>query len=109
MQVVLIGAVHRQGVGSKSGNPYDFGVLMVLTPVSERGTDKMKVTGCGYQVAEIRCSKEVVQQASKLGAPFPLKAVLTIGNEIGEFGQMQSVCNGVVLDRAGSVTPQRAA
>jgi len=109
MQVVLIGAVHRRGIAKGSGNPYDFAVLMVLRPVSTRGNEKMKVTGYGYEQAEIRTSLDVVERVGKLSGSFPVRALLTISNEMGEFGQLQAVATEVQLDKPAQSAAPRAA
>jgi hypothetical protein len=107
MQSVLIGAKHMAGIAKASGNPYDFAVLYVLRPISLKSNEKMRVSGAGLEQAEIRTSLEVVKSVGAMGAPFPCRVVLTIDNVMGEFGQLQSVCTAVALDRA--VAPARAA
>jgi hypothetical protein len=109
MQVVLIGAIHRKGISGKTGSPYDFAVLMVLRPVSTRSSGKMEVTGCGFEQAEIRTSLEVVKSVEKLGTKFPFQAVLSISNEMGEFGQLQAVASAVAVDRPAAVGAARVA
>jgi hypothetical protein len=109
MQVVLMGARHMRGTAKKTGNAYDFSVLLFLSLIKPKTQEKFELRGCGFEAGEIRTTPEVVDAVSKLGAPFPCRVVLTIGNEIGQFGQLEALCTGVALDRAASSAPARAA
>jgi hypothetical protein len=110
MQVVLIGARHMRGTAKKTGNAYDFSVLLFLSAIKAKQSEKFELKGCGFEAGEIRTTPEVVDAVSRLGAPFPCRVVLTIGNEIGQFGQLEALCTGVALDRAVPASaPARAA
>lgn len=104
MQTIVIGAVHRKGIAKASGNPYDFGTIYVLKPVSLRSNDKMQVQGAGLEQAEIRTSLEVVKAITALNVGFPFRATLVIDNQMGEFGTLQSVCTSCSADKPVSAS-----
>jgi len=94
MECLVIGAAHRRGVSKKNGAAYDFAVMLVLNPARSVATEKMRSEVVGYEVGEIPAKPVVLEQLAKCG-PFPARCKLSMTQEFGNFGQLQSVCEGV--------------
>ena len=62
MKLNIIGIKRIKGDKSKAGNPYDICSIFGLVPIETSSTEKMQVTGKGYEIAEVPPNEGTVKR-----------------------------------------------
>jgi len=93
MKSTVVGIVHRKGIAKKSGNPYDFAVVKILTPVASSNSENMTVRAHGYQEAEVAAEPSVVDKFNGLKLPGVYE--LETDSRVNGYGQLELVVTGV--------------
>jgi len=102
MKVMVTGVKRVEGVGKESGNPFDICRVFCLVPV-EQASGKMKVTGSGFEVAEMELEPAALAAFSQ--AKFPCELELQVEQRFAR-GEFRSIVTGLV---SGAARPQRVA
>jgi len=99
MRVTVIGVMRLRGVSSKTNNSYDMCRLYCLQPIELRSSEKMTVSGGGYQAAEISLHPDALE----LFASQKLPCVLELETEMEmQRGQMVPVVTGIKAAKAAA-------
>ncbi|WP_283149411.1 hypothetical protein [Silvimonas soli] len=96
MRVLLCGVVNRKGVAKASGKAYDMTQVLALTPVVEKSSQTMDISGVGFECNELDGVQGLVALAKSYNLDFsrgPIHVDLQV-TQIIEFGKMKTVIQG---------------
>jgi len=93
MKLNVIGYKRIKGDKSKAGNPYDIPNIFGAAPVELSSTDKMQVTGKGYEPVEIPYDASVFPTDDFDKLPFPCVVELVMDSR-PRFGKFESIAVG---------------
>lgn len=103
MKVKAIGVMRMKGISKTTGAPYDFAQVMYLRKLEPVNSEKLTITGAGYEVAKLDLQIESLHKFNDLVFPADLDLTLeTIPDRRG----VKSVCSGFA---AHSIKPAVAA
>ncbi len=100
MRVRVCGVKRVEGKAKESGNPFDMCRVLVLVPVETVSSDKVRITGYGYELGEMELAPEALAEFS--GLTFPADVELRTEQKFFR-GEFKTVCAGV------SVAPAKSA
>lgn len=107
MRLNIIGIKRIKGDKSKAGNPYDICSIFGLVPIEQSMSEKMTVTGKGYEIAEVPFDANEFDHVKFSGLNFPLQIDLLMDTR-PRFGRFESVCIGFeVVQKTGEATKQQ--
>jgi len=93
MRVRICGVKRVEGVAKESGNPFDMCRVLILVPVENQASGKLKISGFGSELAEMELAPEALPQFS--GLSFPCEVDLHTEQKFFR-GKFETVCGGMV-------------
>lgn len=93
MRVKALNFRRMFGTSAKTGNPFDFSVFTIETPLEPFSNDKTTLQGFGLDTATIDCDDKVHQNPMLRALTFPCYLELEMDSAL-RFGRMQTVCTG---------------
>jgi len=95
MRVKAIGVKRMGGIGKESGRPFDFSQLAILKPLEAVATEKFRLQGYGFEVAEIDVDNDSLHKFA--GFPFPCDLDLTVDTQPGRSGLRSVIVDAKVV------------
>jgi hypothetical protein len=68
VKVIYVGADHREGVSSKTGQPYSISNVYYAIPVTPKTTDSFTYKACGMKIVELRLDPSALRQFAQVPA-----------------------------------------
>lgn len=96
MRLNIIGIKRIKGDKSKAGNPYDICALFGLVPIETSASDKMIVTGKGFEIAEVPFDPEQFDHVAFSSLKFPQVVDINMDSR-PRFGKFESIAIGYEL------------
>lgn len=100
MKLNIIGIKRIKGDKSKAGNPYDICSIFGLVPIETSSTEKMTVSGKGFEIAEVPFDPDQFDHINFGNIKFPQMIELHMDSR-PRFGRFESVAVGFELAKAG--------
>lgn len=94
MKLRIIGVKRIKGEKSKAGNPFDMPRLFAMVPIETVSNDKVKITGKGYEIAEVPYDPDCETEFLKLHIP---KEGIDLDLKMDSrpyMGKFESICVG---------------
>lgn len=93
MRLNIIGIKRIKGDKSKAGNPYDICSVFGLVPIEISSSEKMQVSGNGYEIAEVPFDPQLFDMPAFGTLKFPQLIDLKMDSR-PRFGRFESIAIG---------------
>ncbi|MBS1156614.1 MAG: hypothetical protein H6R07_2538 [Proteobacteria bacterium] len=95
MKALVAGVSRMKGIAKKSGNPYDMANVNTLTASQSAKTESFTKIGYGFEISQIQCTNDAVEQFAAFQGRFPLE--LELITDMTQFaGRLVPIVVGVV-------------
>lgn len=102
MKAQVLGVKRMSGIAKESGNEFDMASLTIILPIEEVNTKKIRVSGFGYEVAEMVLEPEAVQKFAGFKFPCALDLEVELVNYRGKATQIVTGTSTPVPVRSAS-------
>jgi hypothetical protein len=85
MKIQVLGVKRIKGTSKKTGNDFDMCFLYGMVPVQVGGSDAVKITGHGFEVAQMELDPEALEAFKSVNFPAQLELQTDSRPFMGEF------------------------
>lgn len=93
MKVNVAGIKRISGTAKVSGKPFEMCTLFILAAIEPSSSEKVQISGFGYEPLEMPVSPEALKQFEHIKFPSSVEIVM---DTQARYGKFESVCIGVV-------------